>query len=232
MSSSKPLKPAQFAEYQLMTSILQGEYSAGSPLPGERELSQQLGVTRPTLRETLHKLAAEGWITIQHGKQTIVNNYLEAGGLRLLSTLIKYTVNLPTDFILNLLEVRGVIFPSIARAAAKNDSKALMAHLKLSETLMDDPDSFLDFDWKLQILIAKKSGNPVWTLLLNDFAAVFGNMATKYFSIPKNRTLSRIYYKEFIRALSEDGDVVEAVVKSALKQSSNSWKELISSNNI
>lgn len=230
MISSKPMKPAQFAEYQLMTSILQGEYAAGSPLPGERELSQQLGITRPTLRETLHKLAGEGWITIQHGKQTVVNNYWETGGLRLLSTLIKYTVNLPTEFILNLLEVRGVIFPALARSAAKNDPNAILAHLKLSESLDDKPDSFLDFDWRLQVLIAQKSNNPVWMLLLNDFAAVFGNMATKYFDIQKNRTLSRIYYKEFIRALSEDGDSVEGVVKSALKQSTTAWKELIQNN--
>lgn len=229
MSSSKPLKPAQHAEFQLMTSILEGKYPPGTPLPGERELSLQLGITRPTLRETLHKLSAEGWISIQHGKQTVVNDYWETGGLRLLSTLIKYTVNLPADFILNLLEVRGVIFPSLARAAAKNDKKALLAHLKLSESLEDDPESIMEFDWKLQTLIAGKSGNPVWTLLLNDFAPVFQNMAEKYFSIAKNRTLSRVYYKEFVRALSEDGDAVENVVRSALKHSTNSWKELISS---
>lgn len=227
MSSSKPIKPAQHAEYQLMTSILDGKYPPGTPLPGERELSQQLGITRPTLRETLHKLAAEGWISIQHGKQTVINDYWKTGGLRLLSTLIKYTVNLPSGFILNLLEVRGVIFPALARAAAKNDPKALLAHLKTADILTDEPESFMDYDWKLQSIIAIKSGNPVWTLLLNDFAPVFENMAEKYFSSAKNRTLSRVYYKELTKALSMDGDTVEAVVKSALKHSTNAWKELI-----
>jgi GntR family negative regulator for fad regulon and positive regulator of fabA len=227
MNSSKPIKPAQHAEFQLMTSILQGEFGPGTHLPGERELAIKLGITRPTLRETLHKLAAEGWITIQHGKQTVVNDYWKTGGLRLLSTIIKYSVNLPPDFILHLLEVRSVIFPSIARTAAKNNPEAILAHLKKAETLDDSADVIMFFDWELQMLIASESGNPVWTLLLNDFSSVFGNMASQYFSIPKNRTLSMIYYKEFTRALSEGGDVVEAVVKSALKNSIASWKDMI-----
>lgn len=227
MNPSKPMKPTQHAEFQLMTAILGGEYGPGTHLPGERELAHKLGITRPTLRETLHKLAAEGWITIQHGKQTVVNDYWKSGGLRLLSTVIKYTVSLPPDFILNLLEVRGVIFPALARKAAKNNSKALFSHLKKAELLDDSADAIMLFDWELQMLIASESGNPVWTLLLNDFAGVFGNMASKYFSIPKNRTLSIIYYKEFLRALSEDGDAVEAVVKSALNNSIGSWKEMI-----
>ncbi len=229
MNSDKPLKPGHFAESQLMKSILSGKYVQGSLLPGERDLARQLGITRPTVRETLHKLASEGWITIQHGKQTAINNYWETGGLSLLSTLIKYNESFSPEFILNLLEVRHVIFPALARASAKNNPSLLYEHLKKADLLTDDPESFMDFDWKLQRIIARESGNPIWTLLLNDFEEVFGKMAAKYFSISKHRTLSRIYYREFTRAIAEDGDTVESVVKSALKHSTNSWKELITS---
>ncbi|MCP4722010.1 MAG: GntR family transcriptional regulator, partial [Desulfobacteraceae bacterium] len=66
----KPLKPAEFAEKQLLETILDGIYQPGDTLPAERVLAQSLGVTRPTLRETLQRLSKEGWVTIAQGKPT------------------------------------------------------------------------------------------------------------------------------------------------------------------
>ena len=94
-----PLRPNKHVEDVLVTGILNGTFPIGSALPNERALSSQLGVTRPTLRETLQRLAREGWVTIQHGKSTIVNDYWQAGGLSLLSTLARYGKNLPDGFI-------------------------------------------------------------------------------------------------------------------------------------
>ncbi|MEJ1267509.1 GntR family transcriptional regulator [Pantoea ananatis] len=48
--------------------------------PAERELSELIGVTRTTLREVLQRLARDGWLTIQHGKPTRVNNFWENFG--------------------------------------------------------------------------------------------------------------------------------------------------------
>ncbi|XPE41305.1 GntR family transcriptional regulator [Shigella flexneri] len=42
--------------------------------------SQTIGVTRTTLREVLQRLARDGWLTIQHGKPTKVNNFWETSG--------------------------------------------------------------------------------------------------------------------------------------------------------
>jgi len=56
-NQSKPIKPAAFAERQLIGAILDGSYPAGDALPGERALSQALGVTRPSICETLQRLA-------------------------------------------------------------------------------------------------------------------------------------------------------------------------------
>jgi GntR family transcriptional regulator len=47
-------------------------YEPGDRLPSEIELSQQLGISRPTLREALHKLEEEGAIVRRHGVGTFV----------------------------------------------------------------------------------------------------------------------------------------------------------------
>ena len=69
------LRPTQFVEQRIIRSILDHTYAPHSKLPGERDLAKQMGVTRPTIRETLQRLAKEGWIRIQHGKPTAVNDY-------------------------------------------------------------------------------------------------------------------------------------------------------------
>ncbi|NLC12537.1 MAG: GntR family transcriptional regulator, partial [Chloroflexi bacterium] len=52
-----PQKPTDLAEKQLLAAILDGSFPIGSLLPPERELAQSLGITRPTLREALQRLA-------------------------------------------------------------------------------------------------------------------------------------------------------------------------------
>ncbi len=52
---------------QLRALIVAGEFPAGTRLPAERELSVQLGVSRPSLREALIALEVEGHVEIRKG---------------------------------------------------------------------------------------------------------------------------------------------------------------------
>lgn len=118
MSSwSPPLKPIQHAEQILVTAILDGKYPAGANLPAERQLSAQPGVTRPTLRETIRRLQSDGWLTVQQGKPARVNDFWREGGLNVLSSLVRYSQELPDRFVSNLLEVRRAMAPAYTRLA-------------------------------------------------------------------------------------------------------------------
>jgi GntR family negative regulator for fad regulon and positive regulator of fabA len=81
---TRPSRPAELAEQQLTRGILEGEFPIGSSLPAERELAARLGVTRPTLRETLQRLARDGWITIKQGKPTQIKDFWWEGNLNVL----------------------------------------------------------------------------------------------------------------------------------------------------
>ncbi|WP_371414351.1 FadR/GntR family transcriptional regulator [Acidovorax sp. 1608163] len=52
--------------------IQQGDYKEGSRLPPERDLAQQLGVSRPSLREALIALEIEGSVEIRMGSGVYV----------------------------------------------------------------------------------------------------------------------------------------------------------------
>ena len=221
-----PLRPTQYVEKKLVTAILDGTYACGAALPNERSLAEQMGVTRPTLRETLQRLAAEGWITIQHGKPTVVNDYWQKGGLRLLGTLSKYSDYLPNGFITHLLEIRLTMLPSVAGRAARFQPSILLNYLAEARNLAEDAAAFSKFDWHLQMLMARNSQNPLFSLILNDFGRIFARMAHHYFNLNRARRASRAFYSELARAIEKHTATVEDVVKKAMEQSVLIWKEV------
>jgi DNA-binding FadR family transcriptional regulator len=66
----QPIEPQRLYRQisnQLRTLLLAGEFPVGSRLPAERDLSVQLGVSRPSLREALIALEVEGYIEVRMG---------------------------------------------------------------------------------------------------------------------------------------------------------------------
>jgi DNA-binding FadR family transcriptional regulator len=57
---------------QLRTLITAGEFVVGSRLPAERDLAQQLGVSRPSVREALIAMEVEGWVEVRSGSGVYV----------------------------------------------------------------------------------------------------------------------------------------------------------------
>ena len=52
---------------QIRTLIREGNFPVGSRLPPERDLAQQLGVSRPSVREALIALEVEGSVEVRMG---------------------------------------------------------------------------------------------------------------------------------------------------------------------
>ena len=113
----KAQSPAGFAEEYIIESIWNNRFPPGTILPAERELSELIGVTRTTLREVLQRLARDGWLTIQHGKPTKVNNFWETSGLNILETLARLDHESVPQLIDNLLSVRTNISTIFIRTA-------------------------------------------------------------------------------------------------------------------
>jgi GntR family negative regulator for fad regulon and positive regulator of fabA len=220
-----PLRPTQYAEHILITSILSGSYPAGTVLPGERALANKIGITRPTLRETLQRLASEGWVQIQHGKPTVVNDYWLKGGLGMLGTLAKYADFLPNGFITRLLEVRVTLLPPVARLAAIHQPQKILDFLNRRPQLTDSVETYAAYDWELQLCMARESGNPIYALILNDFASIFQKMAARYFIAQKTRKESLSYYRRLAQAIERKDHSVEKIVKKAMEQSIEIWRE-------
>src|ERR1043166_6989875 len=58
---------------QIRELIQHAGFEVGTRLPQERDLAQQLGVSRPSLREALIALDVEGWVEVRSGSGVYVS---------------------------------------------------------------------------------------------------------------------------------------------------------------
>ncbi|HSH03788.1 MAG TPA: fatty acid metabolism transcriptional regulator FadR [Anaerolineae bacterium] len=222
-----PPKPIDYAEKAVVTAILDGTFPPNSTLPGERTLSAQLGITRPTLREVIRRLERDGWLTVQHGKSTRINNFWQEGGLNLLSSLIQYGQDLPPHFIPNLLQVRLDLAPSYTRLAAQNDPQAVVDQLANLPTLDDTPLTWAQFDWHCHHRFTILAANPIYTLILNGFDSFYVQMAQLYFALPESRAHSLNFYQNLHHAVTNnDLDAVFSLTKKTMADSLDHWSTI------
>jgi GntR family negative regulator for fad regulon and positive regulator of fabA len=224
---SAPQRPVDYAEQALVTAILDDTYPPGAALPGERDLAALLGVTRPTLREVLRRLECDGWLTVHQGKSTIVNDIWADGGLNVLSTIVRYSQKLPSNFIPDLLQVRLVLAPAFMAAAVARDPEQVAALLAEYADLPDDPTAFAAFDWHIQRCLTIVSGNPIYTLIINGFADIYARAAQRYFARSEARAASRAFYVALLAAAwRQDAAEAERVARTAMQQSITLWQEV------
>jgi GntR family negative regulator for fad regulon and positive regulator of fabA len=178
------------------------------------------------LREALRRLERDGWLTIQQGKPTVVNHFWHAGGLNILSGIVRYSRQLPPDFIVNLLQVRLDLAPTFTRLAVERAAGRVVEVLAPFTELDDTPEAFAAFDWMLQRELTIASGNPVYTLIFNSFSGFYESLAVGYFGLPEARESSRAFYQVLLDAARRhDSNAAEAITRDVMQQSIALWQK-------
>jgi DNA-binding FadR family transcriptional regulator len=142
-----------------------GDVQTAGRLPPERVLAEQIGVSRRVVRHALDMLEAEGRITRQQGRGTLICD-ARAGTLDLSNQLVKLTNPVDT------LEARMAIEPALARLAALRGTQADFDKLfEAADASRDarDPISYEKADAAFHRRIAVAARNP---LLVTIFEAV------------------------------------------------------------
>ena len=223
----KAKSPAGFAEEYIVESIWNGDFPPGSILPAERELSELIGVTRTTLREVLQRLARDGWLTIQHGKPTRVNNFWETSGLNILETLARLDEDKMPELTDQLLSARTNISAIYTRAAIKHAPDRVIEILSQSDELEDSAQAFADYDYKVHHELAVAGNNRIYVLILNGFRGFYSKIASHYFSDPGTRQLARQFYKDLtILAEKREHDGAISLLRKYGHQTGEVWQKI------
>lgn len=97
---------------QLVTYLQEGPHRPGDALPSQQELADQLGVSRPVLREAMQRLEAAGLVEVRHGSGSYVAHPKAE------SALEKLLGDFTHEHALDLLEARLIIEAECAALAA------------------------------------------------------------------------------------------------------------------
>lgn len=171
---------------QLQTLIRSGEFSPGSKLPPERELSSQLGVSRASVREALIALEVLGEVEVRVGHGVVVCDTQHSTHQPVMRAAAQsepwpLDPEIASELELNaddeeipplaLLQARRHVEPETAALAATHATAADLEslHDALARNIRDNQTAGGgDFvgDRLLHIRIAEASGNAAYALLL------------------------------------------------------------------
>ena len=163
----------QIAE-QLRALIVAGEYAPGTRLPPERDLAQQLGVSRPSVREALIALEVEGYVDIRIGSGIYAR---QPDAINVGAALQQ------DDGPLELTRARAVIEPQIAALAARNITAAQLLGVRAAIEQMEAEAAAghipIEGDRLFHVRVAEAAGNGV---LVSVVRQLFDGRSSPLFS--------------------------------------------------
>ena len=241
MAESKRVKLSEQASDRLYEMIVEEQvYAPGSKLPNENELSEELRVSRTTLREAISFLVAQGVLEIRRGCGTFVS---AIPGLSDDPLGLRFITN--EDLNLHLFEARQVLEPYICRMAAL---RAEDDELELLSKLADDIDeldlqlqgkgtspeviqSITAKDIAFHTFLCRMSKNPVFDRML---PIVIKSVRVSYsLLIPRIENAPRVsIHKQIYNAVANhDGDEAYRLMVQHLRNSRVGFEEKLAREN-
>ncbi len=152
---------------KLVSHIIRGVWKPGTRIPAERQLGQQLGVGRASLREALKALEIMGLIETRLGDGTYVCQRSEFLSKPLLWAI---TSSSETE-VYELVEARKLIETELAGLAAErataDDLKEIGKHLDRMERSPQAPSELLQADIEFHLAIGEAAHNSILMNALN-----------------------------------------------------------------
>lgn len=202
----------------LSTRIATQEYATEERLPSERQLAQELGVARNTVREALDHLESRGMIRRRPGSGSFVTYDPNIDG-QTLSPVAADTGPL------QLQVMRGIIEPEMVRLAVVNMSprqiEALSVVLSKMERVQTDATAFVRLEEEFHRLLAVGTGNPLliacYNLVLDARRQSFrAAMYRRYLTPARLATYQRGYNGLFNAIAARDIEEASEFMKLAL----------------
>ena len=212
---------------QLAARIVEGELRPGARLPGERDLSTRLAVSRIVVREALGRLAERGLIDVRPGVGTFVaavDDFHVTDPLRLYLRRRRVDAK-------HLFELRFALEPAIAAAAARAQGRgrvdeatlaALRDSVATTEALATAADAaeretFARTDLRFHELLARASGNPLFDLLLAPLIDPLLDVRRRGVAVPGARERATTGHRHILDAVVAGNDhAAEAAMRAHL----------------
>jgi GntR family transcriptional regulator, transcriptional repressor for pyruvate dehydrogenase complex len=216
---------------RIISQIQEGQYRAGDRLPTERELAEQLGVGRTSVREGLRFLEKLGVLEIRQGMGTVVRS-LSLGEVFEHLVPVQTIIELPDRDVRDIMHVRRVLEAESAQLAAQHATDRQLG--RLEELLhgmaasLEKPRDYLEMDLEFHVVVAEAASNPVLAQLVNLIRDIY----TRYFEIvlrdPEMNKTSLAFHRRLYAALRDhDADAARQHILAHLSQAERDVLKLL-----
>lgn len=151
--------------------IIEGELEPETKLPPERELAEQLGVSRTVVRESVHILVARGLLETKHGVGTVVRQVTREQVVGPLNLYLR-THSAGNISFSDLHRVRSILEVEIAGIAALQATDEDIAQLRQimanMEASQDDPETLAAHDANFHSALVETTHNPLLIVLVDS----------------------------------------------------------------
>lgn len=172
-----PREKPQLIADELRSLIVDGQLTEGESLGHEPDLVERFGVSRPSLREALRILEAEGLISVIRGVHggVIVHQPDERMTART-AALVLQSRQVP---LADVFEARSTLEPAAAREVARSTrrrsaSQELIRLIDAQEACIDDPDLFAEANATFHERLVALAGNQTLSIvaeMLNEIVS-------------------------------------------------------------
>jgi len=180
----QPVKANRISDeivHQIREALLSGKVQSGDRLPTERQLAEQFGASRASVREALRGLEQEGVIRIKKGVSggvfvATIDHQLVARPMETLFRLKKVSIH-------EIAEARLIFEPEAARLAAQRatpeDLKELAEVIQHMAEAVRKGKTFASYDLMFHKLIARAARNPVLQMVSESMLEVASRVITE-----------------------------------------------------
>lgn len=217
---------------QVQSLIKEGKVLPGEQLPPERNLAEMLGVGRPTLREALNHLEAQGFIEIRKRKGIFIKNI----GMPLISDPIRQIFKEDKEMLPYLYEVRRDIELSNAYLSAQRrtdqDLEAISAPLLRMEKAIAENCVSISEDIGFHMAIARATHNFLKVHILKhmfDISEEFlGSVLNRLGKDPTNfPAVVEQHYRVLEAIKRKDAEAARGEMQKHLGWVENQWRDII-----
>lgn len=191
-----PIKRKTIAEgiiEQIKEQIMNGNYSPGDRLPTEKELADQLSVSRACVREAMRALSTLGLIEIKVGEGT----FLTSSVAPLFSGELSAKFLIKKSSLLEVVEARKIIETQLAQLAAErtNDKQIneLESILEKMNKKIEDGQPFSELDASFHIHVAEAAGN---SILHESLSTIRQLLKSNSEEVVGGRNMPRVSYEQ------------------------------------
>lgn len=195
----KQLKLSDAVASQLESLVHSGHFGAEGRLPSERELAEQFGVGRSSMREAIGKLQTLGIISKSHGVGTFAVDVSEQSQ-KSISLLSAGSVSA-----LELFEIRYALEPLGAELSAERrtskDIQELKAILKRATDSELSPKEFVKLDFEFHSFIVSTTKNRLFQQLYLQLAPHHSSYSENVISFKNRRERAHAGHVKILEAI-------------------------------